>query len=163
MAINFDPVNGIIDTGTAAWGIPRGTTAERPANVSNGYMRFNTTLGVFEMYIGVGWVSIASASGAAQGTPYSIDYLVVAGGGSGGNSNNGGGGGGAGGLLNSTLTIYTGTAYPIVIGAGGTVPLTTGLVGTNGVASSFGSLVSTVGGGGGATNSTYGVSGGSGG
>lgn len=81
----------------------------------------------------------------------SIDYLVVAGGGGGGD-----GGGGAGGLLTGTLTLSSGT-HTVVIGAGGAA-------GVSGSTSSFGILVSTVGGGfGGAGAGSNGTAGGSGG
>jgi len=45
-------------TGTAALGIPTGTTAERPATSAVGQMRFNTDTGSFEGYDGVAWETI---------------------------------------------------------------------------------------------------------
>ena len=98
----------------------------------------------------------------------SVDYLVVAGGGSGGS--NGGGGGGGGGYRESSGAVsgcYTRSplgacvsavpvsvsSIPVTIGAGGTATAATpssGGRGTNGSNSTFGPLVSTGGGAGGA-------------
>ena len=50
--------------------------------------------------------------------PTTVEALVVAGGGGGG-MDMGGGGGGGGLLYGSALTIAAGTAYPIIVGAGG--------------------------------------------
>jgi hypothetical protein len=91
------------------------------------------------------------------GAPLVCDYLVVAGGGSGGV---GAGGGGAGGLRSSTGVTLLPNTYNAVVGAGGPA----GNVGTtaNGNPSSF-NLLSSTGGGRGATYNDNGNSGGSGG
>lgn len=142
----------LLSTGTGAWQPPAGTTAQRPATPSNGAMRWNSTLLVFEIYNGFVWQPVASQS-------YSVDYLVVAGGGGGGF--NMGGGGGAGGLLASSTTLLAGTSYTVTVGAGGAG-------GTSGVGAVSGSnsvfVVTSIGGGaaGGGTNNN-GSSGGSGG
>lgn len=111
-----------------------------------------------------GWTAVSHGSGSAI-TPatYSATYLIVAGGGGGGQD---GGGGGGGGLLSGASTLTAGTAYPVVVGAGGAGATgsytVTGGSGTN---SSINSI-SAIGGGGGGTrslNSAAGVSGGSGG
>jgi hypothetical protein len=82
------------------------------------------------------------------------DILVVAGGGGGGGF--AGGGGGAGGLIYvSNINIQAGT-YSIIVGKGGAPS-------TNGQNSSFGSLYTAIGGGGGATMDGTPLSGGSGG
>jgi hypothetical protein len=146
-------------TSTGAIILPTGTTNNRPTAV-NGMIRYNTDSGgSIEGYINGNWVTIKSAA-------YSISYLIVAGGGSG---NNGwinadfivGGGGGAGGYLFDTATLIPGTAYPIVVGAGGAwVSVeSTSPPGAN----TTGFTVTAIGGGGGGKQSRNGGSGGSGG
>lgn len=83
----------------------------------------------------------------------SVDYLVIAGGGAGGGTPCGGnqrsGGGGAGGYRESFPNPATGgtpvtaQAYPITVGAGGTV---SGIVGSNGSNSIFSTITSAGGG-----------------
>lgn len=77
MALVFNGITGFQDTGTGALGLPAGSTAQRPSNAANGFMRYNTETNVVESYVNGAWVSTASAS-------YTVDYLVVAGGGGGG-------------------------------------------------------------------------------
>ena len=92
------------------------------------------------------------------------EVLLVAGGGSGGYtiSNGGGGGGGAGGVsYTAGQTLYAGTSYTALIGAGGaTATSATVLSGSN---SQFSSLTAAVGGGGGGGTGATGGSGGGGG
>jgi len=88
-----------------------------------------------------GWVTVGDAnvtSGSALIAEYNVQYLVIAGGG-GGAASAGGvghGGGGAGGfrtIASKTLTVATGTAYPITVGAGGAAgPNTPGACAGNG-------------------------------
>ncbi len=68
------------NSSTGYFTMPVGTTAQRPANPTNGMMRFNTTLGYIEWYSTTAnsWWPIYS------GLSYTVSYLVVAGGGSGG-------------------------------------------------------------------------------
>lgn len=110
MALIFDAVNGFRDTGTGALGLPQGTTAQRPPNAYNGYMRYNTDLGIIETYLpSVGW-------GAYSGGTYTAEILLIAGGG----GSSGTGGGGAGGMLYSnTVSLSAGTTYTFTVGAGG--------------------------------------------
>jgi hypothetical protein len=89
------------------------------------------------------------------------DYLVIAGGGGGGSYSAGGGGGagglrstlgttGGGGALESALSLTSGTAYTITVGAGGAgaVNTSTGVSGgTSSIAGSGLTTISTVGGG----------------
>jgi hypothetical protein len=128
------------------------------------------------------WYHIFAANGTF--TPkqaLTCDYLVVAGGGGGGGSANAGGGGagglrstvtatGGGGTLESALSVTSGTAYAITVGAGGaagTGNYPSASKGTSGGNSVFSTITSTGGGGGGPNddNSTdaSGVTGGSGG
>jgi hypothetical protein len=99
-----------------------------------------------------------------------VDYLVVAGGGGGGWIAAGGGGAGGlrstldntggGGSLESKLSLTSGTAYTVTVGAGGaTVSSSNGANGSNSV---FSTITST-GGGGGGNNATIANNGGSGG
>jgi hypothetical protein len=144
----------LLSTGTGAWQPPAGTTAQRPATPSNGAMRWNSTLLVFEIYNGFIWQPVASQT-------YSVNYLVVAGAGGGGNDI--GGGGGAGGFLTSNTNITTGTSYAITVGAGGAGGASSGVNGTSGSNSVFTGIATTTGGGGGGGIANNGTAGGSGG
>lgn len=134
---------------TGALKIPYGTTGQRPTNVALGMQRWNSDLGVVEVWNGSVWLPI---TGATQGV-----YLIVAGGGGGGTQVfSSGGGGGAGGLLTGSFFANVSTSYSIVVGSGGAV-------GVNG-ANSSGFGVTAIGGGwGGGSNSPGGSFGGSGG
>jgi hypothetical protein len=97
---------------------------------------------------------------------YQVEYLIVAGGGAGGPATatglTGTGGGGAGGFISSSLFVTASTAYPVVVGTGGTGIEPNNLIGNNGSGSSvFG--FSALGGGGGASQSGDAANGGSGG
>jgi hypothetical protein len=45
----------VVISGSSAFQIPSGSTAERPGSPSAGYMRFNTSTGQFEVYDGAEW------------------------------------------------------------------------------------------------------------
>ena len=144
----------LLSTGTGAWKMPVGTTGQRPASPASGMIRQNSTTGNPEWYDATtsSWLQFSQPAG------YSVNYLVVAGGGGGGTgivTTNNGGGGGAGGLLTSSISLSSGTAYTITVGAGGA----TNANGVNSVISSI-AVTAT---GGGAGTSTTGASGGSGG
>jgi len=102
-------------TGDEEFGLPAGTTAQRPASPSQGYMRYNTDDGIgVEVYNGSRWVSLGAGfaqlalevaelsvtanDGVASEVVNEVEYLVIAGGGGGGA---GGAGGGAGGYRSS--------------------------------------------------------------
>ena len=118
-----------------------------------------STIGDFKYhkFTGPGTFTVTCA-GNAKGSN-TVQGLVVAGGG--GGQSNGGGGGGAGGLRNLACQPVTATAFPIVIGAGGTggPPGTTSTQG----GTSSGILISSAGGGRGAQTPRTGGDGGSGG
>ena len=94
----------------------------------------------------------------------SISYLIIGGGGAGGGDNSGaGGGGGAGGYrtnyasetpggpggsTEATLTVYSNTNYPVVVGSGGAEP-NHDTAGNPGNSSNFSTIVAQGGGGGG--------------
>lgn len=104
-------------TGNGALKLPVGTTAQRPAGQS-GLIRQNSTTGNPEWWDATTstWLQFSQPAG------YTVNYLVVAGGGGGGQGIGGfsnGGGGGGGGLLTSSVTLSSGTAYTITVGAGG--------------------------------------------
>jgi hypothetical protein len=85
-------------------------------------------------------------------------------GGGGGGGNNGAGGGGGGELDIWSSNSLSASAYAVTIGAGGVGSTTNGARGTNGGTSSFGSLVTSLGGGnGGGALDPNGATGGSGG
>jgi hypothetical protein len=142
-------------SGTGAWKMPVGTTAQRPTGAS-GLIRMNSTTNEPEWYDSVNsaWLPFRT------GPNYTVSYLVVAGGGGAGG---GGGGGGAGGLLSSTAALTTGASYTITVGAGGAGG--SGSAGSTGSNSLISSIATANGGG---FGSQYGVgttagSGGSGG
>ena len=135
--ISFQPTTG-------AMIVPTGTTAQRPVAPTNGTSRWNTTLGVYEIWNGNFWQSVTSG--------FSTEYLIVAGGGGGGVGY--GAGGGAGGVLTGTLTLSPYKSYSVVVGGGGNP-------GVNGSNSSALNLTA-IGGGAGATAAAGGSGGGSG-
>lgn len=147
----------LTSSGTGAWKLPVGTTAQRPTGAS-GLIRQNSTTGNPEWYdtTSSSWLQFSQPAG------YSINYLVVAGGGAGGYYY--GAGGGAGGLLTASTSLSSGTAYTITVGAGGVGVNGTGGSGNNSVIST---VVTAIGGGGGGqgsgVGSALGTSGGSGG
>lgn len=115
-------------------------------------------------------MSFSEWYGASASFPFTAEFLVLAGGGGGGQQQSGAGGGGgyrssvsgeptgAGQSTEPVLSLVTGTAYTITVGAGGaggsgTVqPLTTGLPasqGANGGNSVFATITASGGGGGG--------------
>jgi hypothetical protein len=123
---------------------------------------------------GTYWIHTFTSTGTftpLQGL--SCDYLVVAGGGGGGDEYAGGGGAGGlrstvtatggGGSLESALSVASGTAYTITVGAGGAGSTSAANKGTNGSNSVFSTITATGGGGGGSEGSLVGANGGSGG
>lgn len=152
------------DSNTGAATMPVGTTAQRPASPSSGMYRMNSTTGEPEWYDPTSstWVNFR------KGAPYTVEYLVVAGGGGGGGGastdQRGGGGGGAGGLLTGSISVGSGTSYPVIVGAGGSGYGFSAYF-TNGTAGSASSALSAsaVGGGYGGGFGNVGGNGGSGG
>ena len=148
----------LTSSGTGAWKLPVGTTAQRPTGAS-GLIRLNSTTGNPEWYDATtsSWLPFSQNAG------YTVNYLVEAGGGGGGGYV--GGGGGGGGNLASTASLTAGNAYTVTVGAGGAAgTLGAGVNGVNGSNSVFSSFATSIGGGGGATfSTTTGLSGGSGG
>lgn len=107
---------------------------------------------------GTYWIHTFNSTGTFTPlTSLSCDYLVVAGGGGGGSDS--GGGGGAGGyktsIGGSPLSLTSGTAYTVTIGAGGSGSASTLSNGTNGSNSVFSSITSTGGGFGGSNEAGY--------
>jgi hypothetical protein len=148
------------NTSTGYFDLPVGTTAQRPGTPANGMLRYNTSTSKFEFYQNNDWINYSLA--------YNIEYIVVAGGGgaAGGWGGLGGGGGGAGGYIASSASVIQGlNSYSITVGAGGAGAAgTNATLGSNGTNSVFGSLFTSVGGGGAATWSlSQSSSGGSGG
>ena len=145
--------------GTDYLKLPVGTTAQRPSVPASGMIRQNSTTGFPE------WYDSASAAWIQfnQGPAYSINFLIAGGGGSGGSYY--GGGGGAGGFLTGTITVASGTSYPITVGAGG-ASSSSQAIGSNGTSSVFSTYGTATGGGGGGSQlagSYNGLSGASGG
>lgn len=142
-------------TGTGAFLIPSGTTAQRPSVPISGMQRWNTTIGGMELYVGSsGWITLASNA-------LTVDYIVVAGGGGGG-FDVGGGGGGGGVIAVSSFVTSPGVSYSVIVGAGG-AGASTSAVGTSGSNSTFNSTTTLGGGGGGSWQGIQGANGGSGG
>lgn len=135
----------LTSSGTGAWKMPVGTTAQRPTGAT-GLIRMNSTTGEPEWYDSVNSVWLPFRTGPS----YSVSYLVVAGGGGGGGATSGGsGGGGAGGLLTNTTTLVSGTNYTITVGAGGAGGASTPTAGSNGSSSIINAIATAIGGGGG--------------
>jgi len=65
--IDSDTEVVVIDT-TGALTVPVGTTADRPASLTAGMVRFNTTDGVFEGYSGNAWASLGGVKDVDQDT-----------------------------------------------------------------------------------------------
>lgn len=149
------------NTSTGYFGLPAGTTAQRPGSPAAGFTRFNTTTQYVEYYDGAAWWQ------TNQTRTFSADYLVIAGGGAGGGYISGGGG--AGGVVQGTISLTPGSTYTATIGAGGTNTIGNNSVGGRGTDSSFTNVTTAVGGGGGAAggggagSATSGGSGGGGG
>jgi hypothetical protein len=57
-------------TGDEEFGLPAGTTAQRPASPSNGYMRYNTTEESVEAYINGQWVTVKDNPPARGGVSW---------------------------------------------------------------------------------------------
>lgn len=154
-------VSDQVNTSTGYFGLPAGTTAERPASPSAGFTRFNTTTQYVEYYDGAAWWQVN------QTRSFDTDYLVIAGGGAGGGYVSGGGG--AGGVVQGTITLVPGNTYTAVIGAGGVNVIGSGVPGAQGSNTTFTGVTTAIGGGGGATggggagSATTGGSGGGGG
>lgn len=144
-----------MSTNTGAFTPPYGATADRPGTPALGMTRWNSTLGILEIWNGVQWQNITGN--------YAVDYLIVAGGGGGGGGGGGAAGGGAGGLVANSTTVTVGTAYTITVGSGGTAG--TEFVNAGGGANSSAFSLTAVGGGygGGYYLTQSGGSGGSGG
>ena len=165
VAVTPTAVSDQANSSTGYFGLPSGTTAQRPGSPVNGMIRYNSTLNASEIYQNGSWSVINYA--------YSVSTLVVAGGGGGGRDSylsGAGGGGGAGGLISSSVSFTSGITYSVTVGAGG-ASVSTGQKGNNGSNSVLsGGSISTqtaIGGGGGGGGSSAGNlsigSGGSGG
>lgn len=177
------------NTSTGAFDLPAGTTAQRPASPTSGYVRYNTTLEQLEMFDGAQWTTVKAAFNATGGTitteggyryhtftssgtfqitkgSADIQCLIIAGGGGGSNGDNGndaGGGGGGGGVVYGVLAATVGS-YSAIVGAGGAgLSGTFRLAGNAGNNSSFPGLATAIGGGRGGQCNNPGGSGGSGG
>jgi hypothetical protein len=59
--------------GTGSMIAPKGTTLERPASTVEGQLRYNTTIGVYEQYTAVGWISIAAPPAISSISPTTFD------------------------------------------------------------------------------------------
>lgn len=146
-------------SGSGSMILPAGTTVQRPVNATAGQMRFNTTTSEFEFYNGGGWFSFTQQP---AGT-YTAEFLVIGGGGAGGYTTAGwaGAGGGAGGGVYGSTSVAVGTAYTVIVGAGGATSATngTGASGGNSVVSggSITTLTAYGGGGGAGYASAYNV------
>lgn len=164
---------------TGGLGIPVGTTAQRPINPANGYIRINSSTLYVEAYYNNTWynlqyIGVITATGGTVTTSgnYKIhtfnsssnfivsdapagailEVLLIGGGGAGG-TGYGGGGGGGGYYYNSTMPVAIGT-YSITIGAGGTNVAGSLKVGTSGGNTIFNSQTAAGGGGGGEYNAS---------
>ena len=67
------------DSDTGAAFIPSGTTAQRPSSPSNGYLRYNTTLGTAEIYSNGSWGSVGGGAtgGGADKVFVENEYTIT--------------------------------------------------------------------------------------
>jgi hypothetical protein len=107
-----------------------GTTAQRPVTVTS-------------------FTSVGTTSWTCPVGVTSVDVLIVGGGGGTG-FDVGGGGGGGGVVYLPSYKVTAGTAYTVIVGAGGTSGQSAAVKGTNGGNSQFDNIVAYGGGGGGA-------------
>jgi hypothetical protein len=74
------PSTWVASTGTTASAkVPVGTTAQRDASPSTGFLRYNSNLGSFEGYGAVGWGSIGGGAvgGGSDAAMYENDTLIT--------------------------------------------------------------------------------------
>jgi hypothetical protein len=64
-----DDGTNVYQTGTGAFQLPMGTTAERPASLTNGMIRYNTTTARTEFYNGSAWNNHVRLAGDAMTGP----------------------------------------------------------------------------------------------
>ena len=79
MYVSANTVSDANNISTGYFGLPAGTTGQRPANTANGYLRYNTTLSSFEGFSSGVWGSIGgslSSSGLASWNVVSSNYTV---------------------------------------------------------------------------------------
>jgi len=71
-AITPTAISDQANTSTGYFGMPVGTTAQRPVSPANGFTRINTTTNYLEVYYNSNWLSIASIGlGSSSGNPAS--------------------------------------------------------------------------------------------
>jgi hypothetical protein len=125
----------IVDT--SALTLPSGTTAQRPALLTNGMVRFNATIGAVESYVNGAWRE------AGRGIPLGAMLVELWGAGGGGSAAGGwnqGANGGAGGYTWGYLTDLTpGEALVLIVGQGGVNYGTTNMFGGGAPSSTNGS------------------------
>jgi len=74
-----DTITGVINSSsTEAFGLPVGTTAQRPAGLSDGLVRYNTTLGRYEGYSDGSWGALGGgATGGGADRVFQTNTMVV--------------------------------------------------------------------------------------
>lgn len=86
LAATVDINQNLILSGTGFFGVPRGTTSQRPGSPQQAALRFNTTLVQLELYDGASWVSssigFTSGAGAPSGStavspPFYVDVSTA--------------------------------------------------------------------------------------
>jgi hypothetical protein len=69
-AVGGSPTIALADNpvlpGAASTTLPSGATGDRPASPTNGMLRYNSTIGLFEGYINGAWSSLAAGSGVTS-------------------------------------------------------------------------------------------------
>lgn len=127
---------------TVPLGLPSGTTAQRPTSPVNGMMRFNTSIGIVEVYVNGVWMDLAS--GVSVGGML-VELWGAGGGGSAAGGWTYGSDGGGGGYTWGYLTGLTpGESLVLIVGQGGVNYGTTNMFGggapssTNGTDNRYG-------------------------
>lgn len=64
---------------TGSLQIPAGTTAQRDGSPTNGYLRYNTSLNVFEGYINGGWGGLGGGGGSGDPNQNAFSQIAVSG------------------------------------------------------------------------------------
>jgi hypothetical protein len=144
-------VSDQLNTSTGYFQVPKGTDAQRPVTPMNGLIRYNSTQGFYECYVGTAWHRFVTVNQGA----YTLYYVLVGGGAGVQGAGAARGGGGAGQVLENSVPTNIGTSFTITVAAGGAPGSAGGTTTLSGVTSAVGGG-STTGGSGGTSGNGYG-------
>lgn len=80
--LSLEPDTTVIIAGDKSIVLPVGSTSQRPESAFRGMVRYNTTLGVYEGFVGSAWDSFLTASAVTTAKPFTVntvtsDYSVL--------------------------------------------------------------------------------------